>query len=168
MKFVEYVQKFKFNEKLNVLDYKFEKIIFNIKYKECKEFRNYFWVTLSRTFLCMLLICGFCIFAGWCCEEIDVGAIMAVLFGTASLILGFCSALFGWDFFFESKEEKQKWFEKEESYRKIKENNSIEIAKCEEWRKNHPFEESVRKALESKNSNDVADVIKMILERDTI
>ena len=43
-----------------------------------------------------------------------------------------------------------------------------QLSIMQEWRDAHPFEEKVRKALESKNGNDVAEVIKMILEKETM
>ena len=35
-----------------------------------------------------------------------------------------------------------------------------------EWREKHPFEERVRKALETKNSNDIAKLIQLLLDKD--
>ena len=67
-----------------------------------------------------------------------------------------------------SKEEVEEAYRDNTTYQVLKLHNIEQLSIMQEWRDSHPFEEKVRKALESKNGNDVAYVIKMILEKETM
>ena len=63
-----------------------------------------------------------------------------------------------------SEEALKEAYKNNPEYIKLQQHNENELLLMKEWRNNHPFEEKVRKALKSKNGNDVAAVIKMVLE----
>ena len=125
----------------------------------------HFLQTYSCGGLCLFLVLS-SIYADT--EEKIVGIVLSIVFTSIIILFGLANSIFGWSFEFD-KSELIDWFRwNEESYVELQTHNHKEFEKRDEWRKNHPFEEKVRKALESKNGNDVADVIRMILERDTI
>ena len=169
MKYSVNFEKFKYDEKTNTLEWNPEKLTCTIRYKECKEFRDYFWTTLFHTFLFIFLVGGFSIFCGWCANDMLTSFIVSGVFSSIILLLGLMWAFLGWDFGFVDPDRQIEFINKNNNqYDELQKLNKIELEKCEKWREEHPFEEKVRKALESKNGNDVADVIKMILEKKTV
>ena len=171
MKYFGYFVKYEFNPKTNNMDRELETLSTNVTYKNCKEFRYYFWISLIKYLVAALITCGLCLLLGLTSTEAEkeqVGIVLSIVFPSIIILFGLANSIFGWSFEFD-KSELIDWFRwNEESYVELQTHNHKEFEKRDEWRKNHPFEEKVRKALESKNGNDVADVIKMILERDTI
>ena len=171
MKYFGYFEKYEFNPKTNNMDSEIVTLSTKVTYKNCKEFRWYFWISLIKYLIAALLTCGLCLFLGLTSADLEkekVGIVLSIVFPSIIILFGLANSIFGWSFEF-TQEEKIDWFNHNESaYTELQIHNHKEFERRDEWRKNHPFEEKVRKALESKNGNDVAEVIKMILERDTI
>ena len=169
MKYFGYFEKYTFNPKTNNMDSEFVRLETNIIYKNCKEFREYFWSSLIKYFIFALLTCGLCLFLGLTSTDVDkekVGIALSIVFPSVIILFGLANSIFGWSFEF-TQEEKVAWFNRNENaYTELQIHNHKEFERRDEWREDHPFEEKVRKALESKNGNDVADVIKMILDKD--
>ena len=97
-----------------------------------------------------------------------IGIILGIIFFSSLFILGLLNSIFGWSFEFEDSKEKENYFRDyyPEEYKELLEHNWKVFEETETWRANHPFEEKVRIAMESKNSNDIAEVIRMILDKD--
>ena len=171
MKYYGYFKKYEFNPKTNNMDRELVTLSTKVTYKNWKEFRQCFWSYLIKYLVFALLTGAFCLFLGLTSNDTGdekVGIVLSIVFPSIIILFGLANSIFGWSFEF-TQEEKMDWFDRNENaYTELQIHNHKEFEIMDEWRKEHPFEESVRKALESKNSNDVADVIKMILERDTI
>ena len=169
MKYFGYFEKYTFNPKTNNIYSKSIKLETTINYKNCKEFRQYFWISLIKYLVFALFICGLCLFLGLTSTDIEdekVGIVLSIVFPSIIILFGLANSIFGWSFEF-TQEEKVAWFNHNETaYTELQIHNHKEFERRDEWRENHPFEEKVRKALESKNGNDVAEVIKMILDKD--
>lgn len=171
MKYFAYFEKYKFNPETNSIYSRSIKLETNINYKNCKEFRQYFWISLIKYLVASLLTGGLCLFLGLTSTDVEkekVGIVLSIVFPAFIILFGLANSIFGWSFEF-TQEEKVDWFNhNENAYTELQIHNHREFERRDEWRENHPFEEKVRKALESKNGNDVADVIKMILEKETM
>lgn len=171
MKYFGYFEKYEFNPKTNNMDSEIVTLSTKVTYKNCKEFRHYFWISLIKYLIAALLIGGVCLFMGLTSTDVEkekVGIVLSVVFPSLIILFGLANSIFGWSFEF-NKSELIDWFKwNEAAYVELQMHNHKEFEIRDEWRENHPFEEKVRKALESKNGNDVAGVIKMILERETM
>lgn len=171
MKYIAYFEKYKFNKDKNELDYDLVPYTFNIRYKDYKPRREQFWISLLRYFIGATLILGFALLCGFTSDKPDsdkIGIILGIIFFSSLFILGLLNSIFGWSFEFEDNEEKENYFRDyyPEEYKELLEHNQKVFEETETWRANHPFEEKVRIAMESKNSNDIAEVIRMILDKD--
>ena len=174
MKYFGYFEKYEFNPKTNSIDSEIVTLSTKVTYKNCKEFRHYFWISLIKYLIAALFTCGgLCLFLVLSstyanAEEKIVGIILSIIFTSIIILFGLANSTFGWSFEFD-KSELIDWFRwNEESYVELQMHNHKEFEIRDEWRENHPFEEKIRKALESKNGNDVADVIKMNLDKETM
>ena len=171
MKYFGYFEKYEFNPKTNNLDREIVTLSTKVTYKNCKEFRQYFWIALIKYFIAAVITGGLCLFLGLTSANVEkekVGIVLSIVFPTFIVLFGLANSIFGWSFEF-TQEEKVDWFKwNENAYTELQIHNHKELERRDEWREEHPFEEKVRKALESKNGNDVADVIKMILEKETM
>lgn len=171
MKYFGYFEKYEFNPKTNNMDSGLVTLSTKVTYNNCKEFREYFWISLIKYLVAALLIGGLCLFLRLTSTDVEkekIGIILSIVFPTLIILFGLANSIFGWSFEF-TQEEKIDWFNRNENaYTELQIHNHKELERRDEWRENHPFEEKVRKALESKNGNDVAEVIKMILEKETI
>lgn len=171
MKYYGYFEKYEFNPKTNNMDSEIVTLSSKVTYKNCKEFREYFWIALIKYLVLALLTGGLCLFLGLTSIDVEkekVGIVLSIVFPSLIILFGLANSIFGWSFEF-TQEEKVDWFNHNESaYTELQIHNYKEFEHRDEWRENHPFEEKVRKALESKNGNDVAEVIKMILEKEAM
>ena len=171
MKYIAYFEKYKFNKDKNELDYDLVPYTFNIRYKDYKPRREQFWISFIRYFIVAILILGFTLLCGFTSDKPNadnVGIIMGIVFFSSLFILGLLNSIFGWSFEFEDSKEKENYFRDyyPEEYKELLEHNHKVFEERDGWRANHPFEEKVRIAMESKNSNDIAEVIRMILDKD--
>lgn len=165
MKYKHKFEKYYFNPELNDLEVDFNYIIeTKISLKRDKDYRDYFLATLAQTMLYVVII----LLVGWgISSQSVIGAIIIdIILGSITIVIGVCFALF--NYYCDDKSILIDLYKDVEEYQKLQAHNLAELDAMENWRARHPFEEMVRKAMKSKNSNDVADVIKMILERDTI
>lgn len=171
MKYFGYFEKYIFNPQTNNMDSEIVTLSTKVTYKNCKEFRQYFWSSLVKYLVAALLTCGLCLFLGLTSADVEkekTGIVLSIVFPSLIILFGLANSIFGWSFEF-NKSELIDWFRwNEESYVELQLHNHKEFERRDEWRENHPFEEKVRKALESRNGNDVADVIKMILDKETM
>lgn len=171
MKYFGYFEKYEFNPKTNNMDSELVTLSTKVTYKNCKEFREYFWISLIKYLVVALITGGLCLFLGVTSTDVEkekVGIVLSIVFPALIILFGLANSIFGWSFEF-TQEEKVAWFRwNEPAYVDLQIHNHEEFECRDEWRENHPFEEKVRKALESKNGNDVAEVIKMILEKETV
>lgn len=171
MKYFGYFEKYEFNPKTNNMDRELVTLSTKVTYKNCKEFRQYFWVSLIKYLVVALLTGVFCLLLGLTSNDTEdekVGIVLSIVFPSIIILFGLANSTFGWSFEFD-KSELIDWFRlNEESYVELQIHNHKEFEIRDEWRENHPFEEKVRKALESKNGNDIVEVIKVILEKETI
>lgn len=171
MKYYGYFERYEFNPQTNNMDSEFVTLSTKVTYKNCKEFRQYFWISLIKYLIAALFTGGLCLFLGLTSNDIEdekVGIVLSIIFPTLIILFGLANSIFGWSFEFDNSELID-WFRwNEAAYTELQIHNHKEFEIRDELRENHPFEEKVRKALESKNGNDVADVIKMILEKETI
>lgn len=171
MKYFGYFEKYTFNPQTNNMDGELVTLSTNVTYKNCKEFREYFWISLIKYLIASLIIGGLCLFLGLTSTDVEkeqTGIVLSIVFPTLIILFGLANSIFGWSFEF-TQEEKVAWFNRNENtYTELQIHNHKELERRDEWRENHPFEEKVRKALESKNGNDVAEVIKMILDKETM
>ena len=171
MKYFGYFEKYKFNPKTNDMDSEIVTLSTKVTYKNCKEFRQYFWIALIKYFIAAVITGGLCLFLGLTSTDVEreeAGIVLSIVFPSTTILFGLANSIFGWSFEF-TKQEKIDWFRlNETAYTELQIHNHKEFEIRDEWRENHPFEEKVRKALESKNGNDVAEVIKIILERETM
>ena len=171
MKYFGYFEKYKFNTETNHMDSEFVRLETNITYKNCKEFRKYFWIALIKYVVAALLVCGLCLFLGLTSSEIrdeKIGIVFGIVFSALIIVFGLANSIFGWSFEFEQSN-LVNWFNSHcLDYAILQKENMQEYQEQQRWRDAHPFEEKVRKALESKNGNDVAELIKMILEMETM
>lgn len=173
MKYIAYFEKYKFNKDKNELDYDLVLYTFNIRYKDYKPRREQFWISLLGYFIVATLILGFTLLCGFTSDKPNadnIGIIMGAVFFSSLFILGLLNSIFGWSFEFEDSKEKENYFRDyyQEEYKELLDHNLKIFKETEMWRADHPFEEKVRIALESKNSNDIAEVIKMILDKETM
>lgn len=171
MKYIAYFKKYKFNPKTNDMDSEIVTLSTKVTYKNCKEFRHCFWISLIKYLAAALLIGAFCLFLGLTSNDIGdekIGIVLSIIFSSIVILFGLANSIFGWSFEF-TQEEKLDWFSRNENaYIELQMHNYKEFEIRDRWRENHPFEEKIRKALESKNGNDLAEVIKMILEKEII
>jgi hypothetical protein len=171
MKYFGYFEKYEFNPKTNNMDSEIVALSTKVNYKNCKEFRQYFWIALIKYFIAALITGGLCLFLGLTSTDLEkekAGIVLSIVFPSSAILFGLANSIFGWSFEFD-KSELIDWFRwNEPAYVDLQMHNHKEFERRDEWRENHPFEEKVRKALESKNGNDVADVIKMIMEKETM
>ena len=171
MKYCGYFEKYEFNPKTNNMDKELIRLETSVNYKNCKEFRQYFWSSLIKYLITALLIGAFCLFLGLTSNDIEdekVGIVLSIVFPSIVILFGLANSIFGWSFEFD-KSELIDWFSwNENDYVELQLHNHKEFERRDEWRENHPFEEKVRKALESRNGNDIVEVIKVILEKETI
>ena len=171
MKYFGYFKRYEFNPKTNSMDSELVTLSTKVTYRNCKEFRQYFWSSLIKYLITALLIGAFCLFLGLTSNDVEdekVGIVLSIVFPSIVILFGLANSIFGWSFEFD-KSELINWFSwNETAYTELQIHNHKEFEIRDEWRENHPFEEKVRRAIESKNGNDVADVIKMILEKETM
>ena len=171
MKYFGYFEKYEFNPKTNNMDSEIVILSTKVTYKNCKEFREYFWIALIKYLITALLTGGLCLFLGLTSTNVEkekVGIALSIVFPSLIILFGLANSIFGWSFEF-TQQEKVAWFNhNENAYTELQIHNHKEFEYRDEWREHHPFEEKVRKALESKNGNDVAEVIKMILDKETM
>ena len=71
MKYFGYFKKYKFNPKTNSMDSEIVRLETSIKYKNCKEFRQYFWSSLIKYLAAALLISVFCLFLGLTSNDME-------------------------------------------------------------------------------------------------
>lgn len=64
MKYFGYFEKYEFNPKTNNMDSEIVILSTKVTYKNCKEFREYFWSALIKYFIAALLTGGLCLFLG--------------------------------------------------------------------------------------------------------
>lgn len=165
MKYKHRFEKYYFNPELNDLKVDFNYIIeTKISLKRDKNYRDHFLATLAQTVIYLIII----FLAGWAISsESIIGAIVfSAILGFITAAVGVSFALF--NYYCDDKSVLIDLYKDVEEYQKLQVHNLAELDAMENWRARHPFEEKVRKAMKSKNSNDVADVIKMILERNTV
>lgn len=171
MKYFGYFEKYEFNPKTNNMDRELVHLETSVNYKNCKEFRQYFWISLIKYLVVALLTGIFCLLLGLTSNDAGdekVGIVLSIVFSSIIILFGLANSIFGWSFEF-TQEEKIDWFNRNENaYTELQIHNHKEFERRDEWRENHPFEEKVRKALESKNGNDIVEVIKIILEKETM
>ena len=171
MKYFGYFEKYTFNPETNNMDSEIVTLSTKVTYKNCKEYRQYFWVSLIRYLVTALLVGGLCLFLGLISTNVEkekIGIVLSIVFSSIIILFGLANSIFGWSFEF-TQEEKVDWFNhSENAYTELQIHNHKEFERRDEWRENHPFEEKIRRALECKNGNDIADVIKMLLERETM
>jgi hypothetical protein len=171
MKYFGYFERYEFNPKTNNMDREIVTLSTKVTYKNCKEFREYFWISLIKYLIAALITGGLCLLLGLTSTDTEkekVGIVLSIVFPSLIILFGLANSIFGWSFEF-TQQEKIDWFRwNEAAYTELQIHNHKEFEIRDEWRENHPFEEKVRKALESKNGNDIADVIKMILEKETM
>ena len=83
MKYFGYFEKYEFNPKTNNMDSEIETLSTKVTYKNCKEFREYFWISLIKYLVVALLTSGLCLFLGLACtdtEEEKVGIVLSIIF----------------------------------------------------------------------------------------
>ena len=169
MKYFGYFEMYEFNPKTNIMDSELVTLSTKVTYKNCKEFREYFCIALIKYLVAALLTCGLCLFLGLTSTDLEkekVGIVLSIVFPSIITLFGLANSIFGWSFEF-TQQEKIDWFNRNETaYTELQIHNHKELERRDEWRANHPFEERIRKAMESKNSNDIAEAIKMILDKD--
>ena len=159
-----YFDKYTFNEKTNDLEIdRTTKIATKISLKTHAGYREDFFVSLIRT----LIYLAIDLFVGWIIstQSLVGGIVFSVLTGGGIIALGVMMCLL--DYCPESDELSELYKDVPE-YIELQKHNANELERMAVWRENHPFEEKVRKAMQSKNSNDIADVIKSILDRETV
>ena len=169
-KYSYYFSRYKFNPDKNELEERFERIDTEIEYRECKAYRKYFWFMFKIMIGILLVMWSLVVASGFSTNfegEFIIGVACCVPLSIVLITVCLTFGIKGYDLQL-SKEEIEEVYKYNSRYEVLKLHNMEQISIMHEWRKNHPFEEKVRKALESKNGNDIADVIKMILERETM
>lgn len=166
MTYRHYFEKYHFNEKTNDLEIdRDNRLSVKVTLRENKTYREQFISTLLQMgiYLIIVLLVGLIIALG---DKASSGIIFSSIVGSLTLFVGLFWAFN--DYTPKDKVELGNLFSDNEEYIKLQQHNNKELERMQEWRDNHPFEEKVRKAMQSKNSNDIAEVIRIILEKDTI
>ena len=163
--------KYDFNPDKNELEKHTQVIQTQLTYKNCKAYRKYFWFMFKMMLGFLLFLWSVVLAAGFSTNFQGAGYVVgfsccipfSLVVITVCMTIGCC----GYDLELE-KEEIEQAYKDNVKYIELQKHNADEFSKMYQWRRKHPFEEKVRKALESKNGNDVAEVIKLILEMETI
>lgn len=168
-KYHKYFTKYKFNEKTNNLDESFVGIETQLDYKTCKEYRKYFWFMFKIMLGFLIAMWALVVASGVGTNfegEFIIGVACCIPLSIILIMICLTLGVKGYDLFLP-EEECELAFKNNKEYQELQKHNTTELTIMHEWREKHPFEEKVRKALKSKNGNDVAEVIKMILEQET-
>ena len=166
MTYRHYFEKYHFNEKTNELEINRDtRLSVKVTLRENKTYREQFISLMIQTviYLVIVLAVGLVIALG---DRAVSGIVFSSIVGSLTVVAGLFWAFN--DYTPKDKVELSNLFNDNEEYIKLQEHNHRELERMQEWRNNHPFEEKVRKAMQSKNSNDIAEVIRIILEKDTI
>ena len=163
----KYFTKYQFNPEKNELEEHFQMIETQLTYSECKAYRQYFWFMFKIMLGFLIAMWALVVASGVGTNfegEFIVGVACCIPLSVVLITVCLTLGIKGYDLIL-SKEECELAFKNNKEYQELQKHNATELEIMYEWRERHPFEEKVRKALESKNGNDVAEVIKMILEK---
>ena len=164
----KYFTKYRFNEQTNNLDESVVGIETQLEYKTCKEYRKYFWFMFKIMIGFLIVMWSLVVASGVGTNfegEFIVGVACCIPLSIVLITVCLTLGIKGYDLVL-SKEDCELAFKNNKEYQELLEHNATELIIMYQWRERHPFEEKVRQALESKNGNDVANVIKMILEKE--
>lgn len=168
--YLKYFTKYKFNPDKNELEEHFQKIETQLTYNECKAYREYFWFMFKIMIGFLIAMWALVIASGVGTNfegEFIVGVACCIPLSIVLITVCLTLGIKGYDLTL-SDEEVEEAYRYNSKWEVLQLHNKEQIAIMEKWREEHPFEEKVRKALESRNSNDVAEVIKMILDKETM
>ena len=169
-KYQKYFTKYTFNPTKNDLDCTSVQLETELTWKDCKEYRAYFWfmlkIGLGVSSAIWALILGIGFSAGVNDSDFICGLVcgipLTLLFTFICILMG----AKGYDLSLSS-EEARRVFADTVEYIELESHNTNEEIRMWEWRQHHPLEEKIRKALESKNSVDIANLLIHLLETET-
>lgn len=164
----KYFTKYKFNEKTNNLDESLVGIETQLDYKTCKEYRHYFWF-MFKMMVGFLIVMWALVVAGGVGTNFEgefvIGVACCIPLSVVLITVCLTLGVKGYDLTL-SDEEVREAYRYNSRWEVLQLHNKEQIAIMEKWREEHPFEEKVRVALETKNSNAVADVIRILISEE--
>ena len=169
-KYSKYFTKYQFNPEKNQLEEHFQQIETKLDYKTCRAYRQYFWFMFKIMIGFLIAMWSLVIGSGFGTNfegEFIIGVACCIPLSIILVVVCLTLGINGYDLVL-SREEVEEAYRYNSKYEVLQLHNKEQIAIMQEWRNNHPFQEKVRQALESKNGNDVAELIKMILEKETM